>query len=788
MKKRMLAGLMAACILWTTLPAYAFQEDGPAEPAVALAVADGDTRYGYKNVLGEDATSTQNAGRMWVDHTVSTKNSLTFDGVDSEPITREAGEDFLVTYSALASTSEVSILPDNTPSDTIFVLDFSMTMNRNMIGEYVTDEAFDTTRTKAMLDAMDETITTLKEANGDNRVGIVTFCGISDVLLPLTRLGDITEIDDTTAEADINIVGSYAGNKKVIYQTEHNYFSVSKSIPGGNNRNWVRCNIQGGEVNMLSDWTSMFAGLYEALDMLRSANSDGEKQYDREVHIVVITDGDSNAVPQAVDGSEWYEKLDTSKYTPGGNGEAGIVFATVLMASYLKYEMANHYSDCSIYTVGLATNDSMRLLLDTNEYIEARPADQNAKQVTDYWRRYQDGTSPQMRGITFTAVKDDKGNIVPESYDYVDEFFDTDNAEDLADAFQTITKEIILAEAQAPAEVPDGADPAQSGYVTYTAPLGEYMEVKDVKGILFGGEWFTEKTAFQSGDTTKYVFEGKVDSPVYDEKPLSDIVIQVEQTSSTRQTVTIKIPASVMPLRSNTIQLDSQDPEDIKSHTTEDNAPMRIVYSVGLMNEVNRETLAGVSPEYIEDNTDKQGNVLFYCNGYGNQEISEDKTVGSVTAQFTAGNTNPFYYAPAGTVLYTCKNDDYTVATEYKEGETYYVKQDYYCKNGDESIYNLCWLNRSDLKEDDTKVEALEDGSKQLVLSRSILKQVHMEDARTEKNEGNRSETADYSYYATERAGNPGEFLAYLGNNGRLGLENPLGELAISKTVQAAVP
>ena len=377
-------------------------------------------------------------------------------------------------------------------------------------------------------------------------------------------------------------------------------------------------------------------------------------------------------------------------------------------------------------------------------YIEARPADQNAKQVTDYWRRYQDGTSPQMRGITFTAVKDDKGNIVPESYDYVDEFFDTDNAEDLADAFQTITKEIILAEAQAPAEVPDGADPAQIGYVTYTAPLGEYMEVKDVKGILFGGEWFTEKTAFQSGDTTKYVFEGKVDSPVYDEKPLSDIVIQ------------------------------------------EDNAPMRIVYSVGLMNEVNRETLAGVSPEYIEDNTDKQGNVLFYCNGYGNQEISEDKTVGSVTAQFTAGNTNPFYYAPAGTVLYTCKNDDYTVATEYKEGETYYVKQDYYCKNGDESIYNLLWLNRSDLKKDDTKVEALEDGSKQLVLSRSILKQVHMEDARTEKNEGNRSETADYSYYATERAGNPGEFLAYLGNNGRLGLENPLGELAISKTVQAA--
>lgn len=221
----MLAGLMAACILWTTLPASAFQEDGPAEPA-ASAVADGDTRYGYKNVLGKDATSTQNAGRMWVDHTVSTANSLTFDdGGESETITREEGEDFLVTYSALSSTSEVSILPDTTPSDTIFVLDFSMTMNRNMNGEYVTDNEFSTTRTKAMLDAMDETISTLKQANEDNRVGIVTFCGLSDVLLPLTSLGNITAVDEDKANAEIPVTG-YQGNKPVIYTTE-NHFSLS---------------------------------------------------------------------------------------------------------------------------------------------------------------------------------------------------------------------------------------------------------------------------------------------------------------------------------------------------------------------------------------------------------------------------------------------------------------------------------------------------------------------------------------------------------------------------------
>ena len=787
MKKRMLAGLMAACILWTTLPASAFQEDGPAEPA-ASAVADGDTRYGYKNVLGEDATSTLNAGRMWVDHTVSTANSLTFDEVGSEQITREAGEDFLVTYSALSSTSEVSILPDTTPSDTIFVLDFSMTMNRNMNGEYVTDNEFSTTRTKAMLDAMDETITTLKQANEDNRVGIVTFCGLSDVLLPLTRLGDITAVDEDEANAEIPATG-YQGDKPVIYITENCFFSVSKSIPGGNNRNWVRCNITNGRVNMLSDWTSMQAGLYEALKMFRDNWDNAARNLEnRRANVIVITDGDSNTLAKQIENTPWYENMttDEGEYNQANGGN--LAFATLLTAAYLKYEAERRYESCSMYTVGLSTTELMQLLLNPAEYMEAHQSDVTVASTKNLWNQYKNETSaPAFSGITFKAAKDNEGNTVPKSYDYVDAFFDTSNADELADAFRTITKEIFLAEAQPPTDVPEGGDLTKSGYVTYTAPLGEYMEVKDVKCIIFQNQVFKEKSTSTSGNCTTYVFTGEVDSPVYGEKSLSDIVIQVEQEDGTHQTVTIKIPASVMPLRSNTIRLNSHSLDEVVFHETKDDAPMRIVYSVGLMDEVDRKTLAGVSPEYIAANTADDGTVLFYCNAYDKQEISEGRTAGSVTAEFTAGDTNPFYYAPAGTVLYTYdENGNYMVATEYQGGTTYYVKQDYYHKDGD-SIYVPGWLGRNDLKEKDTKVETLEDGSKQLVLSRSILKEVNMADARTKKtDETNPSKTADYSYYATEKAGNLGEFLAYLGNNGRLGLENPLGELTISKTVQAA--
>ena len=791
MKKRMLAGLMAACILWTTLPASAFQEDGPAEPA-ASAVADGDTRYGYKNVLGEDATSTQNAGRMWVDHTVSTEKSLTFDGVDSEQITREAGEDFLVTYSALSSTSEVSILPDTTPSDTIFVLDFSMTMNWSMNGEVLRDDQFSETRTKAMLDAMDETITTLKQANEDNRVGIVTFCGLSDVLLPLTRLGDIAAIDDATADADINIVGNYAGNKDIIYTTKHKYFSASAFTDNISTyrRSWVRCNIPSGKVNMLSDWTSMQAGLYEALKMFRKGwNATTQDLENRRANVIVITDGDSNTLAKQIQGTPWHEDMTTDTGTNKNQASGGnLAFATLLTAAYLKYEAEQRYESCSMYTVGLSTTELMKLLLNPSKYMEENSSENTVGSTKRLWKQYKNGTNPpNISGITFEAAKDANGRTVPKSYDYVDAFFDTSNADELADAFRTITKEIILAEAQPPTDVPEGGDPTKSGYVTYTAPLGEYMEVKDVKCIIFQDHVFkTKEEKSISENCTTYVFTGEVNSPVYNEASLSDIIIQVKQTDNTHQTVTIKIPASVMPLRSNTIRLNSEN--EIAIHETKDDAPMRIVYSVGLMDEVDRETLAGVSPKYIAANTAEDGTVLFYCNAYNKQKIIEGRTAGSVTAEFTAGDTNPFYYAPAGTVLYTCENDNYTVATEFKADTTYYVKQDYYYKNENrDSIYVSGWLGRSDLKEADTEVETLEGGSGQLVLSHSILKKVNMANARNEKREGdNRSETADYAYYATEIARYPGEFLAYLGNNGRLGLANPLGELTISKTVQAA--
>lgn len=534
----------------------------------------------------------------------------------------------------------------------------------------------------------------------------------------------------------------------------------------------------------------MQAGLYEALAMFREqwpgeASPDALK--DRQANLIVITDGASNAVARPVEGKPWYEAMETGQYSSLASNSNDVAFATILTAAYSKHEIAQRYGGCSIYTVGLSSDDFMSLLLDPATYNQDKPDDPAWTAFQTSWGKYQaqaqDGSgAPHVSGVAFTAPRDADGNVVPatDSWAYADAFYDIATADELAGAFEAIARQITLARPQPPSDVE--GDPWLSGYIAYTAPLGEYMEIKDVKGILFQDEWFADKTVTKTPGASTYIFEGTVQNPAYgDGQELADIRITATRDDATHQTLTIRIPASVIPLRNNTVRL-FNTPDNVQLHTTQDCAPMRIVYAVGLMDTVNRETLEGVSDAYKEEHTDADGNVLFYCNAFDGQNAPDGKTAGNVTAAFTAGQTNPFYYAPAGTALYT--DDQGTPATTFSAGTAYYVRQDYYYKDaGGVSHHCATWLSRSDLTEEDVAVNT---ETLQLALARSVLKQVNLDSARTEKApDGNASETAAYAYYAQEQESTPGAFLAYLGNNGRLALL-PEGQVTISKTVQAA--
>ena len=84
--------------------------DGMTEVYAAELTADGDTKTDYSWSLGS-TNSTRYNGRVWADKSVSTTD-VTFQGDAGSvtvPIVRgEDASDFLVTYSALATSGQVS--------------------------------------------------------------------------------------------------------------------------------------------------------------------------------------------------------------------------------------------------------------------------------------------------------------------------------------------------------------------------------------------------------------------------------------------------------------------------------------------------------------------------------------------------------------------------------------------------------------------------------------------------------------------------------------------------------
>lgn len=130
--KRIFASLLTAVMLFSIFSPSAFavgSEDDNLEKT-----ADALTTTSYLKYLG-DSTSTRYTGRIWTDKSVSS-GSMTFQG-SSDPKTVDIGaSDFLVAYSALATSTTVTT---ETPVDVSFILDFSASMNWDVEGKEVAE-------------------------------------------------------------------------------------------------------------------------------------------------------------------------------------------------------------------------------------------------------------------------------------------------------------------------------------------------------------------------------------------------------------------------------------------------------------------------------------------------------------------------------------------------------------------------------------------------------------------------------------------------------------------------
>ena len=732
--------------------------------------SDGNTTGSYSQNLG-DNSSTRYAGRVWTDKTVYTEDA-TFSG-DVGNVTVQNDSDFLVAYSALATTQNITG-KSSVPVDVVFVID-----NSNSMDDPIEDrewwEGQAPSRLESTVDAVNASIATIMESHPDSRVAVVLYGSNARTLMPL---------------------GHYSASTSGQHRGDYLWYS-SESDWQGNTDTTFGSVASNSNLEMTYDvrGTNIHSGVDAGMDILKNAADIGEGASKHVPALVLLSDG---AATYAGSGNWW----DPSG-SQGIGSEPSVTFSmeTAMHAQYQKQLVNNHYgvdadadTSCKIYTIGMgieqlsgSERNIARLALNPGTYITENNNEANAMETA--WNNYLSGQNPIMQypsdtHISWGQTVVDYSNYTfrhPSSGDistiaYNDGYYSAENAEDVTNVFDDITSEIVSASAQAPTQIE--GDPLESGYLTYTDPIGEYMQVDEVKTLIYGGQRFDNPTKEEiNANTTKYTFEGKITSDVYGDLNASKIEITVTKGDDGNETLTVKIPAAAIPLRVNTVDID----ENGAITNTNNNAyPARILYTVGAREGVDMETLEGVSDDYISANMTEDGqSVNFYSNKYsGNTQ--NDKTVGDAKVTFTAAETNPFFFVQEDTPLYTAENTN-SPATSVQNNDTlYYFQITYY--EGNREV--TAWVSRtgSSFYENGSADNTIThvNGS-QVAIKQGAPRLGYLTDFAQTKGE-NTTDTAEQVFHPVYD-GN-GQFTVYLGNNGVLQANAPKS-LTVEKDVAA---
>lgn len=363
------------------------------------------------------------------------------------------------------------------------------------------------------------------------------------------------------------------------------------------------------------------------------------------------------------------------------------------------------------------------------------------------------------------------------------------NASELNDIFKEIQEEIVTS-ALSPTHVEQGENPHQSGYITFTDQLGDYMQVDDMNALVYANTIYKEKKQESSDKSTiTYTYEGEITDTnhVYPEGNLNDIKITVKKSDNlkTGDLVTVKIPANMIPLRYYEVTKEGK-------MTISETYPMRLFYDVSLKDGVadKIENPDDALQEYIKANKDDEGQVHFYTNKYDKESKDENSNGIGAYAHFVPATTNDFYYFQNDEVLYLDKNCTKPAKDAIdKSGNTiYYYQRDYY-ELGDDG-------------KAESKINTVEiPGNSNLLLSnyatrnsagqyyipagtpRTTSLSYFTENKAEGANKTNTATTSIKPVWKENFAGN--SITTYLGNNGRITFDLP-GELDITKTVKAA--
>ena len=404
----------------------------------------------------------------------------------------------------------------------------------------------------------------------------------------------------------------------------------------------------------------------------------------------------------------------------------------------------------------------------------------NASDTTGHFNAYMHGMSSNYPNAT---AYNNLGKRAKNS----DFYKAAENASTLNSIFDAIAEEI--ASAQSPTHVEQGEDPHQSGYITFTDQLGDYMQVDDMNDLVYANKIYKYKKKQESSDksTITYTYEEQIKDPnhVYPEGNLNHIKITVKKSNNlqTGDLVTVKIPANMIPLRYYEVTKEGK-------MTISETYPMRLFYDVSLKADAEKkiENPDAAMQAYIAANTNDEGQVQFYSNKYKKEEENGKPEMIGAYSHFVPATTNDFYYFQEDAPLYT--DEECTKAAtsiDTTGGTTYYYQRDYY------------ELGEGDKAEKKTNTVTIPGNSN------TLLSRFAEMDTKTGQYyiPAGTPRTTSLSYFTENKVenqtGTASTFIkptwnykelekgvtVYLGNNGRISKDVP-GALQVSKTVTAA--
>lgn len=224
-----------------------------------------------------------------------------------------------------------------------------------------------------------------------------------------------------------------------------------------------------------------------------------------------------------------------------------------------------------------------------------------------------------------------------------------------------------------PTHIEDGFGAHETGYITFTDTLGDFMQVDKFHSAQINGTSFAVAHMSTEGNTDTYTFEGTA----------KDLVVTVERADATNprqgDKVTVKVPASLIPLREYKIDkakgtFEVADIDAVK--------PLRVTYASSVKDVVrdNLFTPANVAglTDYIDANGDHDANtVSFLANKWSGGDL------GDTHASFRPSSANSYYYLQKVTPLYTDAACTQRAIRSLEGGSTYYYKDEYVIRGDD---------------------------------------------------------------------------------------------------------